>query len=161
MGRNSEAPNGVAPEHEYTAELMLAAPPARVFSAIATSDGLTSWWTPIVSGSLAPGTRFELGFPASDTTIELRVERARAPALVEWTCLGHSDHPEWRGTILEFRLSERGAAATTLAFRHAGLDRELGCYAASERDWDRVLTSLRETVETDGAPPFADLSAAA
>ncbi len=153
MGTEREAPVGVAPEHDYTAELTLAAHPARVFSAIATSDGLASWWTPIVSGSLAPGTRFELGFPACDTTIELRVERARPHALVEWTCLGHSDHPEWRGTILEFRLSERGAAATTLVFRHAGLDRELGCYEASEQDWDRVLSHLRVTVET--APPLA------
>ena len=101
MGRTSEAPNGTALGHEYTVELTLAAPPARVFSAIATPDGLASWWTPIVSGSLAPGTRFELGFPGSQATIELRVERARRPALVEWTCLGHSGHPEWRGTILD------------------------------------------------------------
>ena len=53
MGRTGEAPNGTAPGHEYTVELTLAAPPARVFSAIATPDGLASWWTPIVSGSLA------------------------------------------------------------------------------------------------------------
>ena len=78
MGTEPEAPVRVAPEHDYTAELTLAAPPARVFSAIATPDGLASWWTPIVSGSLAPGTRFELGFPTSDTTIELP-RRARAP----------------------------------------------------------------------------------
>jgi uncharacterized protein YndB with AHSA1/START domain len=156
-----EAPNGAAPEQDYSAELTLAAPPALVFSAIATSDGLASWWTPIVSGSLAPGSRFELGFPDSETTIELRVERARPPTLVEWTCLGHSERGEWRGTILEFRLSARGFGATALSFRHAGLDRRLGCFGDSERDWDRVLTDLRETVETDGAPPFADLNAAA
>ncbi len=89
------------------------------------------------------------------------MERARPPAHVEWTCLGHSEHPEWRGTILEFRLSERGPGSTALSFRHAGLDRRLACYGASERHWDRVLTELRETVETDGAPPFADLNAAA
>lgn len=161
MGRNSEAPDGVVPQHDYTAELTLAAPAERVFSAIATTDGLAAWWTPIVAGSLAPGTRFELGFPRSDTTIEMRVERARPPRLVEWTCLAHSEHPEWKGTILEFRLSERGPASTGLSFRHAGLDRRLGCYGASERDWERVLTDLRETVETGGAPPFADLDAAA
>ena len=148
-----------APEHEYTAELTLAAPPARVFSAIATPDGLASWWTPIVSGSLAPGTRFELGFPGSRSTIELRVERARHPALVEWTCLGHSGHPEWKGTTLEFRLGER-RTGTALSFRHAGLERSLACFSASKRDWDRLLTDLRETVESDG-PPFADLGAAA
>ena len=161
MGRSSEAPDDVAPGHDYTAELTLAAPAERVFSAIATSDGIAAWWTPIVSGSLAPGTRFELGFPRSDTTIELRVERARPPALVEWTCLSHSEHPEWKGTILEFRLSEHGPRSTALSFRHAGLDPRLRCYGASEQDWDRVLTDLRETVEAGGAPPFADLDAAA
>jgi uncharacterized protein YndB with AHSA1/START domain len=149
-----------APEHAYTAELTLAAPPARVFSAIATPDGLASWWTPIVSGSLAPGTRFELGFPGSRSTIELRVERARPPALVEWTCVGHSGHPEWKGTTLEFRLDERGLGGTALSFRHAGLERRLACFGDSKREWDRLLTDLRETVESDG-PPFADLDAAA
>ena len=161
MGSTSEAPNGVALEHEYTAELMLAAPTARVFSAIATPEGLASWWTPIVSGSLAPGTRFELGFPGSGSTIELRVERARPPAVVEWTCLGHSGHPEWKGTTLEFRLSERRPGDTVLSFRHAGLERGLACFGASKRDWERVLTHLRETVESDAPPPLADLDAAA
>ena len=160
MGRDGEASHGAALEHGYTAELTLAAPPARVFSAIATPDGLATWWTPIVSGSLAPGTRFELGFPGSRSTIELRVERARPPALVEWTCLSHSGHPEWNGTTLEFRISERGPGGTVLSFRHAGLERRLACFGASTSDWDRVLTELGETVESDG-PPFADLDAAA
>jgi len=160
VGKTGEASNGVAPEHAYTAELTLAAPPARVFSALATPDGLATWWTPIVSGSLAPGTRFELGFPGSPATIELRVERARPPALVEWTCLGHSGHPEWGGTTLEFRLIERGLGETALFLRHAGLEQRLACFGASKSDWDRVLTDLRETVESDG-PPFADLDAAA
>ncbi len=145
-----------APEHDYTAELTVAAPPARVFAAIATPDGVTSWWTPIVAGSLAPGTRFELGFPESDTTIELRVERARPSALVEWTCLGHSAQPEWEGTILEFRLTERAHGATDVAFRHAGLARELGCQGSSEHEWDRALEALRAAIEADdAAPPLA------
>lgn len=160
MGTNGEAPTGGALEHGYIAELTLAASPARVFSALATPDGIATWWTPIVSGSLAPGTRFELGFPGSRSTIELRVERARPPALVEWTCLGHSGHPEWRGTTLEFRLSQRGPGRTALSFRHAGLERRLACFGASTSDWDRALTELRETVESDG-PPFAGLDAAA
>jgi uncharacterized protein YndB with AHSA1/START domain len=161
VGRTREASNGVALDHEYTAELMLAAAPARVFSAIATPDGLASWWTPIVSGSLAPGTRFELDLPDSGSTIELRVERARPPAVVEWTCLGHSGHPEWRGTTLEFRLGERRAGGTALSFRHAGLERGLRCFDASKRDWERVLADLRETVEADAPPPLAGLDAAA
>ncbi len=159
MGTNREASEGAASDDDYTAELTLAAPATRVFSAIATSDGLATWWTPIVSGSLAPGTRFELGLPGSNATIELRVERARPSALVEWTCLGHSGHPEWKGTTLEFRLRARGPDSTALSFRHAGLEPALGCYRVSERDWDRALTDLRETVETGGASPLANAAA--
>jgi uncharacterized protein YndB with AHSA1/START domain len=161
VGSTGEAPNGVALEDEYTAELMLAAPPARVFSAISTPDGLASWWTPIVSGTLAPGTRFELGLPASGSTIELHVERARRPAVVEWTCLGHSGHPEWRGTTLEFRLGESLAGGTELSFRHAGLEPRLRCFDASKSEWERLLTDLRETVEADPPPPLGGLDAAA
>ncbi len=160
MGIEREAP-GRPTTDDYTAALTVAAPSARVFSAIATPDGLTSWWTPIVAGSLAPGTRFELGFPDSDTTIALRVERARPAALVEWTCLGHSAQPEWQGTILEFRLTERAHGATDVAFRHAGLARELGCYGSSEREWDRVLGALRAAIETDDSAPPTVASAAA
>ncbi len=160
MGIEREAPNAAAPDNDFTAELTVAAPPARVFSAIATPDGIASWWTPIVSGSLAPGTRFELGFPGSGATMELHVERARPPAHVEWTCLGHSGRPEWKGTILEFRLTERGHGATDISFRHAGLAPELGCYPASEHEWGRALTDLQRLVETVAAPT-ADANAAA
>lgn len=155
MGTERQAPAGTAHDQDYTAELMLAAPPARVFSAIATPEGVASWWTPIVSGSLAPGTRFELGFPGTRSTIELRVERARPPALVEWTCLAHSGRPEWNGTTLEFRLSPRATGSTGLSFRHAGLEQRLECYSASERDWGRVLASMREAVESLSEPPQA------
>jgi len=149
------------PDGDYTAELTVAAPCARVFSALTTPEGLATWWTPIVSGTLAPGTRFELGFPDSGATVELRVERARPYALVEWTCLSHTAQSEWKGTTLEFRLLERGPDATALSFRHAGLDPTLGCYRVSKVDWRRTLRGLRESVETGGAPPFADLNAAA
>jgi uncharacterized protein YndB with AHSA1/START domain len=161
VGSTRETPKGAALGHDYTAELMVAAPPARVFSAIATPDGLASWWTPIVTGTLAPGTRFELDLPASGSTIELRVERARPPAVVEWTCLGHSGHPEWKGTTLEFRLSEGLPGGTALSFRHAGLEQGLRCFDASRSDWERMLTDLRETVEADAPPPLAGLDAAA
>jgi uncharacterized protein YndB with AHSA1/START domain len=155
VGIEREAPGTTAPDHDFTAELTIAAPPARVFTAIATPDGVSSWWTPIVSGSLAPGTRFELGFPGSEATVELRVERARPPVLVEWVCLGHGGHPEWRGTILEFRLTERRDGATDVSFRHAGLARELRCYRASTREWNRLLVDLRTAVEAADAPAAA------
>jgi uncharacterized protein YndB with AHSA1/START domain len=134
-------------------EIDLAAPPQRVYEAIATADGVRSWWT---DGTFAEalGGVGRLEFGAGWT--EIRVEKLVPDSEVEWSCVGqeieHFDPTdEWVGTRIRFRLTPLdGGRRTRLEFAHEGLA-GLGCEEMCVKGWDHyVRTSLRGVVE-DGA----------
>jgi uncharacterized protein YndB with AHSA1/START domain len=132
-------------------EIELEAPPLRVYEAIATADGVRSWWT---DGEIAEavGGISRLTFGAGWT--ELRVERLVPEREVEWRCVGqHIEHfdptDEWVGTTIRFHLTPLdGGWKTRLEFVHEGLA-GLGCEAMCTKGWDHYIrTSLRGLVET-------------
>jgi uncharacterized protein YndB with AHSA1/START domain len=131
-------------------EIDLAAPPARVYEAIATADGVRSWWT---DGTFAEevGGVGRLEFGAGWT--EMRVERLVPEREVEWACVGqHIEHfdptDEWVGTTIRFHLTPLdGGWKTRLEFAHEGLA-GLGCEEMCTKGWDHYIrTSLRGLVE--------------
>jgi uncharacterized protein YndB with AHSA1/START domain len=132
-------------------EIELAASPSRVYEAIATADGVRSWW---VEGDLAEevGGRSRLEFGAGWT--ELRIDKLVPDREVEWTCVGqHIEHfdptDEWVGTTIRFGLTPLdGGERTRLAFAHEGLA-GLGCEEMCAKGWDHYIrASLRGLVET-------------
>lgn len=134
-----------------TIEIDLAAPPAKVYKAIATAAGVTSWWT---EGTFAEevGGVGRLAFGNGWT--ELRVDRLVPDREVEWSCVGQSiahfdPTDEWVGTRITFLLEPRDAGAGThLTFTHHGLA-GLGCEELCTRGWDHYIrVSLRGLVET-------------
>ena len=131
----------------YTNEVVIDAPPATVFAALTTADGLASWWTRSVR---AEGDRLTFGF--GEQHITMRVDEAIEPSSVVWTCLEHDKFPEWQGTVLRFALS--GDGTTVLRFAHLGLEPELECYGTCSRGWDHYLASLRGAVTGAGGSPW-------
>ncbi|HEY2479382.1 MAG TPA: SRPBCC domain-containing protein [Solirubrobacterales bacterium] len=137
-------------------EIDLAAPPLKVYEAIATADGVRAWW---VDGEIAEqvGGKSRLTFGAGWT--ELRVDRLVPEREVVWTCTGqdisHFDpNDEWVGTTIRFHLTPIDAGRRTrLDFVHEGLA-GLGCQEMCTKGWDHYIrTSLRGLVEGDqGAP---------
>jgi uncharacterized protein YndB with AHSA1/START domain len=137
-------------------EIDLAAPPHSVYEAIATADGVRSWWT---DGTFAEevGGVGRLTFGHGWT--ELRVDKLDLGREVLWTCtaqhIAHFDPTdEWVGTTIRFRLSPLDAGERThLEFVHEGLV-GLGCEEMCVKGWDHYIrTSLRAAVETGhGAP---------
>ena len=137
-------------------EIELAAPPARVYEAIATADGVRSWWT---DGTFAEevGGIGRLSFGHGWT--ELRVERLVPGREVEWSCVGQDiDHfeprDEWVGTRIRFRLEPLdGGARTKLEFVHEGLA-GLGCEEMCTKGWSHYIgVSLKGLVERGEAAP--------
>jgi uncharacterized protein YndB with AHSA1/START domain len=131
-------------------EIDLAAPPPRVYEAIATADGVRSWWT---DGTFAEevGGIGRLTFGHGWT--ELRMEKLVPDREVEWTCVGqHIEHfdptDEWVGTTIRFHLTPiDGGRQTRLEFAHEGLA-GLGCEEMCTKGWDHYIrTSLRGLVE--------------
>jgi uncharacterized protein YndB with AHSA1/START domain len=131
-------------------EIELAAPPARVYEAIATADGVGSWWT---DGTFAEevGAVGRLSFGHGWT--ELRIERLVPEREVEWSCVGQDidhfePHDEWVGTRVRFSLEPLDEGARTkLDFVHEGLA-GLSCEEMCTKGWAHYIgVSLKGLVE--------------
>ena len=138
-------------------EIELAAPPLRVYEAIAKADGVRAWWT---DGRIAEevGETSRLEFGTSGWT-ELRIERLVPEREVVWTCVAQDidnfdPTDEWVGTTLSFRLTPLdGGRRTRLDFAHEGLA-GLGCEEMCSRGWSHYIgVSLRELVESGSGAP--------
>jgi uncharacterized protein YndB with AHSA1/START domain len=133
----------------YTRRLAIDAPRERVFDAIATLEGPSHWWTTIVTGSAEVGDELRFGFAGLDERIVMRVEHARPPLAVGWSCVAHTRDNEWTGSEVRFELAARGAQACELDFSHVGISRDL--VAAG---WDRFLASLAAYAEHGPGAPY-------
>jgi uncharacterized protein YndB with AHSA1/START domain len=110
-------------------EIELSAPPDRVYEAIATADGVRSWWT---AGDVAEEVGGVSRLSFGHGWIELRVEKLVPGREVEWACVAqHIEHfdptDEWVGTRIRFRMEPLDdGRRTRLEFLHEGLA-GLGC----------------------------------
>jgi uncharacterized protein YndB with AHSA1/START domain len=135
----------------YRAELTFAAPPAALFDAFTTLDGIAGWWTEQVTGCGAEGGELTLGFPNSDgPRVVLHVDTAQRSSIV-WSVRDVPPLPawqEWAGTRIAVRLEPDGDGGTMMQFEHEGLNPQLHCYDTCSRGWDHGLASLRGYVDT-------------
>jgi uncharacterized protein YndB with AHSA1/START domain len=91
------------------------APPAKVYEAITTSEGLRSWWTSDSTAESTVGSVAEFGFFNRETVFRMQIDRLRPRKRVVWTCVGGPE--EWKGTVLTWVLS-REVEGTKLRFKH-------------------------------------------
>ena len=139
--------------NDYEMTRRIAAPSERVFDALATLEGLRGWWTPLVSGSTAPGEIIDFEFEGLDEHILMRVEESRRPERVRWTCLEHSSLPEWADTDIAFTVRPAGDDCE-LVILHRGLTPQLECYAHCEAGWDYFAASIARLVESGQGTPY-------
>ena len=132
-------------------EIDLAAPPTKVYEAIATADGVRSWWS---DGEIAErvGETSHLTFGSSGWT-ELRVDRLVPDREVLWACAAQDisnfdPTDEWVGTTIRFHLTPLdGGWRTRLEFVHEGLA-GLGCEEMCTKGWAHYIgVSLKGLVE--------------
>ena len=128
----------------YTHRIELRAPRDRIYDAVATIEGVRSWWTRIVCGSAEPGGELHVGFDGLDEHIALRVDASRRPASVRWTCLTHSGCDAWTGSTITFELGDG-----SIKLCHDGVPRALVAPG-----WERFLASLCALVEHGAGMPF-------
>ncbi len=150
---------------DHRIEITIDAPPSTVYEAIATGDGVRSWWTEDARIAEEVGGVSRLNFDSEHWT-EMRVDRLVPGEEVEWACVDQyqvnfTPTDEWVGTTVSFRLEpEDDGERTRLRFVHHGLDR-LECAELCHRGWDHYLrASLKSLVESGrGAPSVAWASA--
>lgn len=129
------------------------APAADIYRAVTTKQGLSSFWTPQVTGR--PEVGAELGFGFSEAPVDLRMTVAELEEnrLVRWACNG--PWPYWTGTEVTWTIVASDSGGNLAVFEHSGWDEaqpkaEFGAIALV---WARVLLALEEHVRTGAAVP--------
>ena len=100
--------------------LELAHPPAKVWAALTTAEGLSSWFGNEAKIDLRPGGSASLTW-SGGFTADLRVERVEEPTLFgfTWHIYGLPDDDP-RRTYVEFTLEPTGASGTRLTVVETG-----------------------------------------
>ncbi len=136
--------------------VVVSAPLDRVYSAIATKEGLSDWWTRDgVRGESTEGSAIEFYFGQPEPAAVMEVTRLDPDGQVSWRCVGGAD--EWVGTQLTFSLAPK-EDETVVLFTHAGWRDPSDFMAHCSARWAYFLLSLKSLVETGkGTPSPEDL----
>ena len=137
---------------------------ARVYEAISTAEGLSSWWGPHESTETSAGLVVSHNPGPQHGVVRLKVLERVPNKRVEWECV--STHPRsspasaWTGTRFIWELSERSNVAaqsgfgqngdriTVLDFRHAGYDEHSEYFGRNNFAWAGVLQNLKQVCES-------------
>jgi uncharacterized protein YndB with AHSA1/START domain len=142
--------------------VLINAPVAKVYAAISTADGVSTWWdkqTPIQTDR---GLVLEHNPGPEHGVVQLRVVELIENKRVEWECI--SSHPKsspasaWTGTHFVFEMAEHDKdvspaskddriRATTLDFSQTGYDERSEFFGSNNLAWGEVLQNLKKVVE--------------
>ena len=135
--------------YDIVHQLTIAASPDKVYEAVTTVNGLTSWWTADVEFGPADG-EFQVGFRDGSVRMRFQTDAFDPPVLVHLTCI---DGPsEWPGTQLAFRI-ESTDEGSSLRFWHGGWEYEDGALPTCSFEWAMSLDSLRRYLEAGQGTP--------
>lgn len=125
----------------------------KVYEAITTKEGLSSFWTSDSVSEPEVGSEATFGFAGAPVPLRMRVDALEPNTKVAWTCMG--EFPHWSGTRVTWALGPGEHAATKVFFRHAGFPDEQPEYefASVSYTWAIVLERLKELAETGVAQP--------
>jgi uncharacterized protein YndB with AHSA1/START domain len=132
-------------------QLVIDAPVARVYAAIATADAISTWWDKQTPRQ-TDGVVLEHNPGAEHGIVQLRVVDPVENARIEWECV--STHPPsipasaLTGTHFVFELTPRDERTTTLDFRQTGYDDGSRFFASNREAWRGVLENLKRVAES-------------
>ena len=120
----------------------------KVYNALATREGLASWWTNDTQGESKVGRvlRFRFGSGGFD----MKVLELHPAKRVLWQVV---DGPEeWIGTTIGFDLEQRGDW-TIVLFKHAGWKQPVEFMHHCSTKWAVYLMSFKSLLETGAGAP--------
>ena len=127
------------------------AEPRRVYEALATGEGLASFWTRDSKAEPRTGTVAEFGF--GGPRLRMRVDELAPDRRVRWTTLG--DFPNWEGTTVAWDL-KAADGKTEVQFAHDGWAAELPQrdLASVNYTWAQILGRLKAFAESGRPDPY-------
>jgi uncharacterized protein YndB with AHSA1/START domain len=126
VGRTQQAARG-KDMGEIRHLIPIAAPPAKVYAALASQSGLRGWWTADSTADEREGGRAEFGFEKRAMVFRMTIATLDPDKAVVWVCQG--DSPEWRGTTLSWNIEPQNGGCR-LRFTQSGW-REMTDYVAA------------------------------
>jgi uncharacterized protein YndB with AHSA1/START domain len=126
-------------------------PAATVYEAIATPDGIGTWWDKQRATPTDRGLVLEHHPGPEHGVVKLRVVELVPGRRVEWECISthrrSSPASAWTGTHFIFEITERGATASLVDFRQTGYDERSEFFASNTAAWGQVLENLKRVLE--------------
>lgn len=126
------------------------APATVIHDAIATTEGLRSFWT--IDADAEEGGELRFGFEAAPVDLTMTVAELEPHKLVRWSRIG--PWPGWADTEIVWRITD-GGESRIVTFRHDGWadetpDHDLGTVAMT---WAHVMDALKQYTETGRPAP--------
>ncbi|MES2857280.1 MAG: SRPBCC domain-containing protein [Bdellovibrionota bacterium] len=130
------------------------APISKVYSAIATTEGVASWWTTSTSGEAKVGSIIKVVFlsPAGEEkgSMDMEVKALDKDKKVQWRFKAGPE--EWIGTDAVFNLTQEGEY-TIVNFAHQNWKEAVEFTGHCSLKWGVFLMSLKELIETGKGKP--------
>ncbi len=124
--------------------------PSEVFDALATGDGVASWWIGGTTGDGAVGATLRFGEGLAAEVVERRPDER-----VSWRVTEGPD--EWLDTHIDFDIKQDGNY-TVVLFKHAGWAEPIEFMHHCSTKWGVFMVSLKQLLETGtGAPTPNDV----
>jgi uncharacterized protein YndB with AHSA1/START domain len=134
--------------------VVISAPLKSVFEAVATTQGISEWWTRDgVRGDSGEGSKVEFFFGQPEPAAVMEITRLDPDGQVSWNCVEGAD--EWVGTTLTFDLTPQGDE-TVVLFTHADWRDPSEFMAHCSARWAYFLLSLKSLLETGKGTPFPE-----
>jgi len=119
-----------------------------VYKAIATTEGVTDWWTSTTGNAESGG---ELEFSFDGHSVKVKVTGDTPDKYVEWTVIGEAG--EWLDTRICFEL-EQLEDQVMVNFQHTDWQQATEMLAHCSTKWAVFLLSLKDYLETGTGKPF-------
>lgn len=124
----------------------------KIYEAITTQQGLSSWWTKTCTAK--PEIGFVNQFNFEQFYNRMKVIDLEINKQAEWECLDGAD--DWIGTHVIFSIVEKNDGKLFLDFRHAGWETDNIFFAECCFKWGMYLLSLKHLLENGKGHPFPD-----
>ena len=129
------------------------APQARVYEALATTEGISGWWSRDVAGDSIVGGTLQFFFGNPEPRLVMEVVELVPTERVVWRCV---QGPEgWVGTNLTFDL-KRDADETVVLFSHADWRDPVEFMYHCSTKWAYFLLGLKAGFEGGTATPYPE-----
>ena len=120
------------------------------FNAVATLEGISSWWTPTTG---EPNINGALSFNFGEHSVVADVTQFKTNQSIEWTVRG--EEGEWLNTHICFNFEE-SEKQILINFEHNNWKEATAMCSHCSTKWAVFLLSLKDYLETGTGKPFPD-----